>query len=68
MTIDPSSFQAAYQSDLQSLWALLVAPVAFLAWRAARPTDPTRACVPEASRFVAGLTLCFAGLTMVDPI
>jgi len=68
MTIEPFSFETAYQSDLQSLWALLVAPTAFLAWRAARPTDPTRARVPEASRFVAGLTLCFAVLTMVDPI
>ena len=68
LSLQDYSFQALYQSDLQSLWALLVAPVAFLAWRAARPTDPTRARVPEASRSVASLTLCFAVLTMIDPI
>jgi hypothetical protein len=68
MTLEAFSFEGIYRSDLQSLWALLVAPIAFLAWRAARPTDPTRAIVPEASRFVSVLTLCFAVLTMVDPI
>lgn len=61
-------FQAAYQSDLQSLYALLVAPIAFLAWRATRPTEYAGARVPEAGRFVSRLTLCFAVLTMVDPI
>ncbi len=61
-------FQAAYQSDLQSLYALLVVPIAFLAWRATRPTEYAGARVPEAGRFVSRLTLCFAVLTVVDPI
>lgn len=58
----------AYYSDLQSLYALLVLPLAFLAWRAATPTDHSRAVVPEAARFVSGLTLFFAVATMIDPI
>ena len=61
------TFQAAYQSELQAFYALLVVPVAFLAWRAARPTDYADARVPEAGRFVSRLTLVFAVLTMVDP-
>ena len=62
------SWNAAYYSDLQSLWALFIAPVAFLAWRAAAPVDFARARVPEAARFVAGCTLFFAVATMIDPI
>jgi hypothetical protein len=62
------SWHAVYTSDLQSLYALLVVPLAFLAWRAAAPTDSTRAVVPDAARFVSGMTLFFAVATMVDPI
>ncbi|MGB0617987.1 MAG: hypothetical protein ACPGVZ_00845 [Myxococcota bacterium] len=62
------TWQAAYYSELQTVWALLVVPVAFLAWRAASPADPSRACVPDASRFVARATLAFAVLTMIDPL
>ena len=62
------TWQAAYYSELQTVWALLVVPIAFLAWRAASPTDPARACVPEAARFVSRTTLIFAVLTMVDPL
>lgn len=61
------TWQAAYYSDLQSLWSLWVMPLAFLAWRAAVPVDPSRAVAPEAARFVAGVTLFFAFATMVDP-
>lgn len=57
-----------YTGDLQSLYALLIVPLAFLAWRAVVPTDPTRAVVPEATRFVSGLTLFFAVATMIDPL
>jgi len=62
------SWHGVYNSDLQSLYALLVVPLAFLAWRATAPTDESRAVVPDASRFVAGLTLCFAVATMIDPL
>ena len=62
------TWHGVYYSDLQSPFALLVLPLAFLAWRAAVPTDETRAVVPEAARFVAGMTLAFAILTMLDPI
>ena len=64
----PISWQDAYYSDLQSLWALLVVPFAFLAWRLAAPADPRRAVVPGAAGFVARATLVFAVLTMLDPI
>lgn len=64
----PLSWHDAYYSDLQSLYSLLVVPVAFLAWRLAVPTDPTRAVVPKAARCVAAATLVFAFLTMLDPI
>jgi hypothetical protein len=57
-----------YQSELQSVYALLVLPVAFLAYRLAAPPDSRRAVVPGASRFVAALTLVFAVETMIDPI
>ena len=30
----PGPWQAFYASELQSVWLLLVAPLAFLAWRA----------------------------------
>ena len=63
-----SFWHGVYASDLQSPYALLVIPLAFLAWRAAVPTDESRAVVPEASRFVAGLTLLFAIATLIDPL
>jgi hypothetical protein len=62
------SWHSVYYSDLQSPYALLVIPLAFLAWRAAAPAEVARGVVPEASRFVAGLTLFFAIATMIDPM
>ncbi len=64
----PFSWHDAYYNELQNLYALLIVPVAFLAWRLAAPTDPARAVVPKAARFVAAATLVFAFLTMLDPI
>lgn len=64
----PFSWHDAYSSELQSLYALLVVPVAFLAWRLAAPGDPARAIVPQAARFVSLATLVFALETMLDPI
>jgi hypothetical protein len=62
------TWHGVYYSDLQSPYALIVLPLAFLAWRAAVPTRSARAVVPEASRFVAAMTLAFAILTILDPI
>lgn len=64
----PFSWHDAYYSELQNLYALLVVPVAFLAWRLAAPSDPARAVVPGAARLVAAATLLFAFETMLDPI
>ncbi len=64
----PSTWHDAYYSDLQSLYALLVVPIAFLAWRLAVPADPARAVVARAAPLVAGATLLFAFETMLDPI
>ena len=64
----PFSWHDAYTSELQALYALLVVPIAFLAWRLAVPTDPARAVVPKAARVVAATTLVFAFETMLDPI
>ena len=68
MTPELFSWQGVYQHPLQGLYALLLAPLAFLAWRAASPMDRARAVVPEGAVFVSRLTLFFAGATMVDPI
>jgi hypothetical protein len=66
--MDVSSWQAFYQSELQAVYALLVVPIAFLAYRLVATPDASRAEVPAASRFVAGLSLFFAVETLVDPI
>ena len=63
-----ATWQAFYASELQGLYALLVVPLAFLAYRLTAPTDGTRAVVPEAAGFVSSLTLIFAFETMLDPI
>jgi hypothetical protein len=62
------SWHAVYYSDLQSLYALLVAPIAFLAWRLTAGVDERRAETREAARFVAALTFFFAIETIIDPI
>ena len=62
------SWHDAYYSDLQSLYALLVVPLAFLAWRVASTVGPRSGVVPEAAPFVSALTLVFAVETMIDPI
>jgi hypothetical protein len=57
-----------YKSDLQSLYALLVGPIAFLAWRAAASVDTRRAEATGSAHFVSVLTLIFAIETMIDPM
>ncbi len=62
------SWHLFYQSDLQSLYALLVVPIAFLAYRLVVSPEDARAVAPDAARFVAGVTLFFAIETMIDPV
>ncbi len=66
--MNETSWHAFYQSDLQSLYALLIVPVAFLAYRLVVSPEDARAEAPDAARFVAGITLFFAIETMIDPL
>jgi hypothetical protein len=61
------SWEAFYKSDLQRFYALLVIPIAFLAYRLAAEPNEKRAVAPEATRFVLFMTTLFAIETMVDP-
>jgi hypothetical protein len=62
-----ASWQAFYYSDWQEPWGLLVAPFAFLVWRAFAPR-PGSGAVPEARRFVIAWSFGFAVLALLDPI
>ena len=62
------SWHALYKTDLQSVFALLLIPIGFLAYRLVADPCPRRAAVPEAARFVSLFTLVFAVETMVDPL
>jgi hypothetical protein len=62
------SWKAFYQSDLQSVWAVILVPIAFLLW-CARASAPARAGAdPAAAAFVRRYALVFAALTILDPI
>ena len=61
-------WQSFYQGELQAVYALLVVPIAFLAYRLVAAPDASRAVVPNATRFVALLTTVFAIETLIDPI
>ena len=52
------TWHGVYYNELQNIYALLVVPIAFLAWRASSPMEADRACVPEAARFVSGAFHC----------
>jgi hypothetical protein len=62
-----ASWQDFYYSAWQEPWGLLVAPFAFLVWRAFAP-PPGAGTVPEARRFVVAWSFLFAVLTLLDPI
>ncbi len=62
-----SDWQAFYQSDLQAVYALLVAPLAFLVVRAVLDAAAADGD-PRAARFVSLYTLAWAFETMVDPV
>ncbi|MGH7898152.1 MAG: hypothetical protein ACREQQ_09375 [Candidatus Binatia bacterium] len=59
-----------YQSDLQSVYALWIAPVLFLAWALTRRdrTDLGRGVEPRARSFIDGYAIVFSIETMLDPL
>lgn len=59
-----TNFHDFYYSDLQSLWALLVAPFGFLVYRAVRGSGASSA----ETRFLSRYTILWALLTILDPI
>lgn len=61
------TWQAFYYASWQWPWALLVAPFAYLMFRAAT-LPPRGGAVPEQARFLSSYLLVFAVLTMADPI
>jgi hypothetical protein len=62
-----ASWHDFYYAAWQHPWALLVAPFAFLVWRALA-APPREGAVPEASRFVSAWSLLFAVETLLDPL
>jgi len=66
--VTATDWHAAYYSALQTVWAPLVVPLAFLAWRLAARAPLARAVVPGAARFVSIATVVFALETLLDPI
>lgn len=62
------SFEAFYKSDLQGLYLLWIAPLAFLIWLLLRPPPPAdRAIVPAAAAFLRVYALVFGIETLLDP-
>jgi len=65
--MEPEPFAAFYQSDLQSVYLLLLAPLGFLVYRAF--SQPTGAGLdPVSAPFIRLYTWVFAIETIVDPI
>ena len=62
-----ASWHDFYYSAWQQPWALLVAPFAFLVWRALA-APPRVGAAPEASGFVVAWSWLFAVETMLDPV
>ncbi len=62
------SFEALYASDLQAVWAVVVAPTAFLAWLALRRPALAPGLSPSHARFVRAWCIAFALLTILDPL
>jgi len=56
-----------YRGDLQSFYALVVVPLAYLAYRIAAAPLGERAVVPAAHPVVSRLLVVFALLTILDP-
>ena len=62
-----ASWHDFYYSAWQEPWGLLVAPFAFLVWRAIG-APPRAGCVPAAQAFVIAWSWLFAVQTLLDPI
>lgn len=65
---DASPWRAFYDGELQSFWALLVAPALWVAWRALRGRPTAPGVYPPARGFVDAFALVFAVQTLLDPI
>jgi hypothetical protein len=63
-----ASWHDFYDSAWQGLWALWVAPFAFLVWRVLAAPPASAGAVPEAKRFVVTWSWIFAFQTMLDPV
>jgi len=57
-----------YLSQLQSLWALEIVPLAYLAWRAFGPARDHRSAADVRWRFVDRYAIAFALQTLIDPL
>ena len=62
------SWRALYASDLQSLWALVAVPAAFLVWLLARGRRRLARDADPRGRFVASWAIAFALETIADPV
>jgi len=62
------SWQALYESDAQSLYAVVVLPVAFLGYLALRTRPAGPGLSPIHASFVRRYCIAFALLTIVDPL
>ncbi|HME71039.1 MAG TPA: hypothetical protein VKM54_14385 [Myxococcota bacterium] len=62
------SWQAFYESDAQSLYAVVVLPVAFLGYLALRGRSAGPGLSPDHASFVRRYCIAFALLTIVDPL
>jgi hypothetical protein len=61
------TWKAFYQSDLQSVWAVIAAPALLLLWLARRPAAAAGAD-PAGAGFLRRYALLFGVLTIADPI
>ncbi len=62
------SWQAFYQSDLQSVAAPIVLPALFLLWRALACPAEDPGLAPRHARFVRSWAVGFAALCILDPL
>ena len=63
-----ASWRAFYDSELQGLWALLLVPALWLAWRLARGRSAAPGVHPPAAGFVDAWAVAFAIETLLDPL
>lgn len=62
-----ATWKAFYQSDLQSVWAVVLVPAVFLVWLARAPKLAGPGSAAE-SAFVRRYAFLFGALTIVDPV